>query len=95
MIITAYAASCLGKIAQAKHHLEMRITGKLLNIDSIYQGKQMDLIHSYVIEAFDCYFEASKNKNTIIQFAEKRLDSKSPRTKKQAKKFLDKWINSY
>ena len=92
MIITAYAASCLGEIAQAKPHLEKQITNQLLNIDDFYNGKQIDLIHSYVIEAFNYYFEASKNKDRIVQFVNRQLSSESPRTKKQARTFLDKWI---
>ena len=45
---------------------------------------------SYVIKAFDEYFDKIKNKKKVIKFVENQLDSKSPKTKKLAKEFLKK-----
>ena len=66
-----------------------------MNIDKTYQGKQIDLIKAYVIEAFDEYFELSVNKNLIISFVKVQFESKSPKTRKVAKRFLEKWKGKY
>jgi len=80
-----------GKIAKAKPKLQTKITNKLLNIDDIHQGKQKELIKAYAIEAFDEYFNESKNKKEIVEFVKKQLKSESPKTRKKAKEFLKKW----
>ena len=59
------------------------------------QGKQIDLIKAYAIEAFDEYFELSVNKNLIISFVKAQFESKSPKTRKVAKRFLEKWKGKY
>jgi hypothetical protein len=80
-----------GKIIKAKPELEAMITNKLLNIDKIHRGKQKELIKGYAIEAFDEYYEESKDKKKIIEFVKGQLESKSPKTRKKAKEFLKKW----
>jgi len=80
-----------GKIAKAKPKLQTKITNKLLNIDDIHQGKQKELIKAYAIEAFDEYFNESKNKKEILEFVNKQLKSESPKTRKKAEEFLKKW----
>ena len=80
-----------GKIVKAKPKLQTKITNRLLNIEKTHQGKQIDLIKAYVIEAFNEYFAESSDKKTIINFVEAQLESKSPKTKKVAKDFLKKW----
>jgi hypothetical protein len=81
-----------GKIVKAKPKLQNKITSKLLNIDRIHHSAERKaLIKSYVIEAFDQYFEETKDKKKIIEFVKKELKSKSPKTRKIATEFLDKW----
>jgi hypothetical protein len=89
-VVAAHAALKSGKIASARPDLQARITDKLLSIDSIYAGKQIDLVKGYIIEAFSEYFEEAQNKDEIIEFARNQLNSASPRTRKQAEKFLSK-----
>jgi len=80
-----------GKIAKAKPKLQLKITNKLLNIDNTHRGKQKDLIKAYAIEAFDEYYDIAKNKDKIIEFVKKQLESDSPKTRMKAKEFLEKW----
>lgn len=88
--LTAYS----GKIAKAKPNLQEKITEKLLNIDKTKQ-KHKDLMKAGAIQSFDEYFEEIKNKNEIIEFVKQTLNGDSPKTKKIAKEFLEKWINNY
>ena len=90
-IVAAYVAVNAGKIAKAKPHLRTRITDLLLNIDKIHTGKQIEMIKGGVIEALDKYFEEAENRDAIIEFVKNQLDSESPKTRKQAKEFLNKW----
>jgi hypothetical protein len=92
-MVAGQAALNSGKIAKAKPNLQAKITDKLLNIDNTHQGKQIDLIKAYVLEAFNEYFEESTDKNKILDFVKAQLESKSPKTKKLAKEFLNKCKN--
>ena len=89
-VVAAHIAANSGKIASARPDLQPRITDKLLSIDKIYAGKQIDLVKGYIIEAFAVYFEEAENRNKIIEFARNQLNSGSPRTRKQAEHFLSK-----
>ena len=86
-----YLLKNTGKIVNFKPNLEEKITNIFLNIDSIHPGKQIELIKSAVIESFSEFFNKSKNKEKIIDFVENQLNSKSPKTKKLAKEFLEKY----
>ena len=88
-----YLALYSGKIAKAKSHLQNKITDKLLNIESIHKGKQIELIKSAMIESFNDYFEESTRQSEIVDFVKKQLESSSPKTRKIAKEFLERWIN--
>jgi len=87
-MVAGQAALNSGKIAKAKPNLQTQITKRLLNIEKTHQGKQIELIKAYVIEAFNEYFEESSDKNKIVNFVKAQLMSKSPKTKKVAKEFL-------
>ncbi len=86
-----HIASNSGKIAKAKPKLQLKITDKLLNIDNIHTGKQKELIKAYVIEALDEYYGEVKDKKKINDFIKKQLESESPKTRKKAKEFIEKW----
>ena len=68
-IVPAKLARNSGKIANAKPELQNKITDKLLNIDELHHGKQIELIKSYVIESFDEYFENIENKEDILNLS--------------------------
>ena len=90
-VLAAYVALNAGIIAAAKPKLRARITGILLDFERIYQGKQLEMTKAYVIEAFDEFYKEAENKEDIKEFVKKLLGSGSPRTRKEAKAFLDKW----
>ena len=89
-MVAGQAALNAGKIAKTKLNLQKKITKRLLNIGKTHKGKQIDLIKAYVIEAFTEYFEESSDKNKILDFVKAQLESKSPKTRRLAKKFLKK-----
>jgi hypothetical protein len=64
----------------------------LLAIESIHRGKNMGLMVGYVIEALDLLFDTVENKGEIFTFVERHAQSDSPRTRKQAKAFLEKVV---
>jgi HEAT repeat protein len=92
VIPSSHAALNSGKIARAKPALQTRITDRLLRIDETHhKPDRKDLIKSYVIDAFSEYFEAAEDKEMILEFVRKQLESSSPKTRKKAKEFLKKW----
>jgi hypothetical protein len=91
-IPAAYVARSAATIADAKPKLRTKITEKLLGIDETRHNPQRrDLVKSDIIEAFDKYFEKAENKRQIIEFVRLQLDCDSPKTRKTATKFLEKW----
>jgi hypothetical protein len=89
-ITAAYVAAASGKIAKAKPKLQTKITNRLLNIDKTHHDpERKDLVKGSAIESFKEYFEDARNKKKIIDFVKKQLKSKSPKSKKIAKEFLE------
>jgi len=90
VMVAAHAAGNAARIVKAKPELEPCITGKMLEVDKTHQTpSHKELIKGYVIESFIQYYPHSQQKEKILEFAQKQLKSKSPRTKKIAKKFLE------
>ena len=97
VIPASHAALNSGKIALAKPHLRTRITDRLLRIDDTHhEPERRELIKSYVIEAFEEYFEGSddEDRKMILEFVREQVASSSPKTRKKAKEFLKKWDQS-
>ena len=90
-ITSIYIVKSLGKIAKSKPHLMDKITKILLNIEKIHPGKQIELVKSAVIESFSDYFEKIENKKEVIAFVKKQTNSDSPKARKIAKDFLNKY----
>jgi hypothetical protein len=92
VIPPSHVAANSGKIVKAKPHLQTMVTNRLLAIDTTHHSLgRKDLIKSYIIDAFDDYFEESEEKEKIILFVKNQLNSSSPKTRKKATKFLEKW----
>jgi len=91
-IVPIYVVKSSGKIVRSKPELEEKITNLLLNIEKIHQGKQIELVKAAVIELFSEFFPKSKNKEKIIDFVKKQINSESPKTRKIAKEFLNKYV---
>ncbi len=91
-ITAAYVCSASGKIAKAKPKLQTKITNRLLNIDRTHHDpERIDLVKGYIIESFREYFDQAKNKKKIIDFVRKQLKSKSPKSRKIAKEFMEQY----
>lgn len=93
-IVPIYVVKSSSKIVNFKPRLEKKITDLFLGIEKIYNGKQIELVKSAVIEAFSDIFEKSSKKDEIIIFVKNQLDSSSPKTKKTAKEFIGKWCEN-
>jgi len=91
-IVPIYVIKSSSKIVSFKPHLEEKITDLLLNIEKIHSGKQIELVKSAIIESFSEFFSKAKNKDKIINFVEKQIDSTSPKTRKTAKDFLKNYV---
>ncbi len=87
-MVAGHLAGVSGKIAKNKPKLQNKITKRLLNIDKTHQGKQVELIKAYIIDAFSEYFKEAKNKEEIKKFIKQQIYSKSPKTSKKARDFL-------
>jgi hypothetical protein len=88
-ITAAYLAGASGKIARAKPKLQAKITNRLLSIDETHhQQERKDLVKASIIEAFEEYFDQTRNKKRILEFVEKQLNCESPKTRKIAKEFM-------
>lgn len=90
-MVAGHLAGVSGKIAINKPNLQIKITNILLNIDSTYKGKQLELIKAYIIDSLSFYFQDIKNKDGIIAFVKNQQNSSSPKTRKKAKEFLLKY----
>ena len=89
VMTASHLAANLGKIAKVKADLRKKITKILLDIDQTHhESGRKDLIRASVIESFNEYFNEIKNKEEVINFVETQLNSKSPKTRKAAEKFL-------
>ena len=92
-VVSPHIAGISGKIILSKPHLQTRILSLLLNIDNVNRCRHPELLKSYVIQAFDDCFEAIsiKDRMKIIKFVKGQVDSESPKTRKKAKEFVEKW----
>ena len=89
-MVAGTVAGVAGKLALTCPYFEEKITSILLNIESTYHGKQLELIKAYIVESFDQYYEQSSQKDHIMTFVQQQLDSSSPKSRKAAKAFLKK-----
>jgi hypothetical protein len=77
-------------IIKNKPELKSKIIEKLLNIDTIHQGKQKELIKAYAIEALRKIYPDADDKEEIREFVKAQLKSSSPQTRDMAICFLDR-----
>ena len=93
-ITAAYVSQASGKIALAKPKLQSKITNRLLRIDETHhQQERKDLAKAGIIEAFEQYYDQTRNKKKIVEFVEKQLNCESPKARKKAKEFLERLKN--
>jgi len=90
-IVPIYVVKSSGKIASFKPEFKDKIIELLLDIENIYSGKQIELLKSAVIESFSELYDKAQKKNKIVSFVKKQLKSESPKTRKAAREFINKW----
>lgn len=95
LIPAAHASLVSGIIVNNLPQIESRVTDILLEIDnSSHAPSRRDLIKSYIIEAFDIYFNKindSADKKRILAFVAAQQECFSPKTEKCARAFIKKW----
>jgi hypothetical protein len=78
-------------IASNRTDLQEDITLKLLNINAIPRDGECNAILSgKAIQAFENYFDASENKEEILNFAREQIKSSRNATKLKAQNFIEK-----
>ena len=90
VMTASHVALNSSKIAVNKPELQSKIIDRLLDIDNIHQGRQNELVKSYVIEALRKMYPEIKDKERVTKFIEEQLDSSSPKTRDLAACFLDR-----
>jgi hypothetical protein len=92
-IVTArYLVQSTGKIVRHKPHLRERIIARLLGVDNTHHTEsRKDLLKGDVIQAFEEFFKDSADQDSILAFAKAQLACSSPKTRKAAKQFLEKY----
>jgi len=90
IIVTRALVLSAGTIARAKPSLQARIVERLLGIDETHH-KHKDLIKGDAIQSFEAFFEGYPDRERILKFVEQQLECSSPKTRKTARAFLDKY----
>ncbi len=85
------------KIAYAKPYLAQRITAKLLTTQDLKLTPHLTeeckrVIIEQVIKTFNTFFDLIEDKDQVISFAQKHLNSSRPTLRKEAQKFLKNCI---
>ncbi len=92
MIVARYLAISAAIIAKNKPYLAEKIMEKLLEIENTHhEEERKGLIKSDIIQSISVLFDQMAEKEKIISFVEKQLNSSSPKTRKAAKVFLNKF----
>jgi hypothetical protein len=96
MVTVANLVGHSGKIALAKPYLINKITKELLKVEKIKTTPHLTeeckkVITEQAIISFDMFFDNIENKEIIIKFVEKNLNSSRNRLKLKAEEFLNKW----
>jgi hypothetical protein len=95
LIPAAHVSLVSGIIVNNLPELESRITNKLLEIEATHHAPgRRDLIKSYIIEAFDTYFDKitnSADRKRILAYITAQQECLSPKTEKCARAFIKKW----
>jgi len=96
MVKVANVVRNSGKIALAKPYLTQKITDKLLKVDNISITPHLSeeckrVITEHAIKTFDVFFPQIEQKDKVISFVKKYLNSSRESLKIESEKFLEKW----
>lgn len=81
------------KVLKNKNEYAEKIIKIFIDIDKrcSYSKRQKELLKSDIIEVLDVAYESIIDKTEIIEFVRAQSSSMSPKTKKKAKEFLNKY----
>jgi len=96
MVTVANIVGNSGKIALAKPHLTQKITDKLLTIENISTTPHLSeeckrVITEHAIKSFDMFFPQISQKDKVISFVKKHLNSSRKTLRIESENFLKKW----
>lgn len=96
MVSVANLVGNSGKIALAKPHLVSKITKELLKVENIKTTQHLTeeckrVIAEKAIISFDMFFDKVENKEIVLSFVKKHVDSPRKTLKIKAKEFLNKY----
>jgi hypothetical protein len=99
MVTVANVVGNSGKIALAKPYLVPKITAKLLTVEHIAVTLHLTdeckrVIAGHAIGAFDLFFDKVTQKEQVLAFVERQLNSSRKTLGIQAESFLKKWRRS-
>jgi hypothetical protein len=97
MVTVANIVGSSSKIALAKPYLINKITNELLKVDKIKITLHLTeeckrVIAEKTIISFDTFFSKIEDKEKVITFVKKHINSSRKTLKNEAEKFLKKWI---
>lgn len=96
MVTVANIVGHSGKIALVKPHLINKITEQILKVEKIKTTPHLTpeckrVIAEQAISSFDMFFDKIEDKEKVVKFVEKQLNSSRKTLKLKAEKFLNKW----
>jgi hypothetical protein len=96
MVTVANVVGQSGKIALAKPYLVQRITDELLKVENISVTPHLTeecrrVIAEKAIASFDLFFDKVEQKEKVVSFVERQLNSSRTKLRIEAEDFLKKW----
>jgi len=96
MVTVANVVGHSGKIALAKPYLIQKITDELLKVENISTTPHLTeeckrVIAEKAIESFSLFFEKIHDKEKVLSFVKRQMDSPRRTLRKEAENFLSKW----
>lgn len=96
MVTVANVVGSSGKIALAKPYLTQKITDKLLHVENISITPHLSeeckrVLAQHAIKTFDMFFPQIEQKNKVISFVKKHLNSSRETLRTESEDFLKKW----
>ena len=96
MVTVANVVGNSGKIALAKPYLTQKITNELLKVENISITPHLSeeckrVITQHAIKTFELFFSQIEEKDKVISFVKKHLNSSRETLRKESENFLKKW----
>ena len=92
LVPACHVAYVSHKIVDAKPELAAKITERLLDLGKA-RYKHKELVQANALSSLSKYFDLAGDKDRVICLAKDLMESKSPRARREAVNFLDKWVS--